>query len=41
LAELDGIPREKATERVEEVLELVGLIGFKDKKVKEYSRGMR
>ncbi len=41
LAELDGIPREKAIERVEEVLELVGLKDAENKKVKEYSRGMK
>lgn len=41
LAELDGIRQEEAVERIEEVLELVGLKDAINKKVKEYSRGMK
>jgi len=40
-ADLYGIPRDVAKKRAEELLELVGLTKFKDKKVETYSGGMR
>ncbi|MBO3839970.1 MAG: ATP-binding cassette domain-containing protein [Thermoproteota archaeon] len=40
-ADLYGIPREVARKRALELLELVELAGFKDKKVETYSGGMR
>ncbi|MEM2967769.1 MAG: ATP-binding cassette domain-containing protein [Candidatus Bathyarchaeia archaeon] len=40
-ADLYGIPREVSKKRAEELLELVELIKFKDKKVQTYSGGMR
>lgn len=40
-ADLYGIPRNIAKKRAEELLELVGLTKFKDKKVETYSGGMR
>jgi ABC-2 type transport system ATP-binding protein len=40
-ADLYGIPRETAKKRALELLELVELIDFKDKKVETYSGGMR
>lgn len=40
-ADLYGIPRSEARRRGEELLKLVGLFEFKDKKVDAYSGGMR
>ncbi|MGB9842081.1 MAG: ATP-binding cassette domain-containing protein [Candidatus Bathyarchaeales archaeon] len=40
-ADLYGIPREVSKKRAEELLELVELTKFKDKKVQTYSGGMR
>jgi len=40
-ADLYGIPKDVAKKRAEELLELVGLTKFKDKKVETYSGGMR
>jgi ABC-2 type transport system ATP-binding protein len=40
-ADLYGIPRETAKKRAEDLLELVELTKFKDKKVETYSGGMR
>jgi ABC-2 type transport system ATP-binding protein len=40
-ADLYGIPRESARKRALELLELVELVNFKDKKVETYSGGMR
>ncbi|MEM2902487.1 MAG: ATP-binding cassette domain-containing protein [Candidatus Bathyarchaeia archaeon] len=40
-ADLYGIPREVAKKRVSELLDLVELTGFKDKRVETYSGGMR
>jgi len=40
-ADLYGIPREVSKKRALELLELVELTGFKDKKVETYSGGMR
>lgn len=40
-ADLYGIPREVSRKRAEELLELVELTQFKDKKVETYSGGMR
>ncbi|MEM2108092.1 MAG: ATP-binding cassette domain-containing protein, partial [Candidatus Bathyarchaeia archaeon] len=40
-ADLYGIPREISKQRAEELLELVELTKFKDKKVQTYSGGMR
>ncbi|MEM3647459.1 MAG: ATP-binding cassette domain-containing protein [Thermofilum sp.] len=40
-ADLYGIPREVARKRALELLELVDLIDFKDKRVESYSGGMR
>jgi ABC-2 type transport system ATP-binding protein len=40
LAALDGLPRNKAEERVGEVLELVDLVEVADRRVSTYSRGM-
>jgi len=40
-ADLYGIPREEARRRAEELLELVELSKFRDKKVETYSGGMR
>lgn len=39
--DLYGIPREISKKRANELLELVGLTAFKDKKVQTYSGGMR
>ncbi|MEM2755350.1 MAG: DUF4162 domain-containing protein, partial [Candidatus Methanomethylicia archaeon] len=40
-ADLYGIPRDIARKRALELLELVELVGFKDKRVETYSGGMR
>jgi len=40
-ADLYGIPRETSKKRANELLQLVELTGFKDKKVQTYSGGMR
>jgi ABC-2 type transport system ATP-binding protein len=40
-ADLYGIPRDVSKKRAEELLQLVELIAFKDKKVQTYSGGMR
>lgn len=40
-ADMYGIPRHVAKERAEELLKLVGLTDFKDKKVQTFSGGMR
>jgi ABC-2 type transport system ATP-binding protein len=40
-ADLYGIPREVSRKRADELLQLVELNGFKDKKVQTYSGGMR
>jgi len=40
-ARLNRIPEEESDKKIEELLEIVGLSGFSDKKVGTYSRGMR
>ncbi len=41
LAEISGLGRQKAKERTTEVLHSVGIIGYEDKKIAGYSKGMR
>lgn len=41
LLRLDGMPSSEATRRTREALEVVGLTGVKDRRLRTYSRGMR
>lgn len=41
LAEISGLPPKKAADRTAEVLHSVGIIGYEDKKIAGYSKGMR
>lgn len=41
IADLNGIPKEKTDEKIQEVLQAVGLNEASDKKVGAYSRGMK
>lgn len=41
LAELSGLPRQRAKDRTAEVLHSVGIIGYEDKRIAGYSKGMR